>query len=248
MISKRVLVIAVGLLLAVSANAMGAVGDVGNFNVNTLTINATDQLYVANWGIVQLQAGNAPVVYDGVRQYIQSGYSNAAWNGYGLVNHAAYAEGTAGTNNQFYALAPITASDYAALPGAPTTFHGVSVASLPTTATLLQFTYEGDSNIDGAVSPGDYTSIDSAIATQNSGGAIVSSWRNGDFNFDGAISPADYTLIDRMVAYQNSNGTLPALSSFPTAAAAAAAVPEPSVFVLGILALVSFLGYRKIRA
>ncbi len=56
-----------------------------------------------------------------------------------------------------------------------------------------QHTFLGDFNLDGQVSPQDYTAIDANIGTAPPVGV---GWFYGDGNFDGIVSAQDYTTID----------------------------------------------------
>jgi hypothetical protein len=61
-------------------------------------------------------------------------------------------------------------------------------------AIIGKYTYLGDFNIDGQVTPQDYTSIDSNLGTNNIPLGVA--WFYGDGNFDGNITAQDYTTID----------------------------------------------------
>jgi beta-galactosidase len=61
------------------------------------------------------------------------------------------------------------------------------------TAIAGKYTYIGDTNMDGQVTPQDYTAIDANLGTSIDLGV---SWFYGDTNFDGNIDARDYAGID----------------------------------------------------
>jgi GH25 family lysozyme M1 (1,4-beta-N-acetylmuramidase) len=60
-------------------------------------------------------------------------------------------------------------------------------------ALLGKYTYLGDLNLDGQVTPQDYTSIDSNLGTTPPTGI---GWLYGDGNLDGNVTPQDYASVD----------------------------------------------------
>lgn len=56
----------------------------------------------------------------------------------------------------------------------------------------------GDANLDGKVSPSDYTIL---AANYTGAGGTGKCWSTADFNFDGAVSTADYTLYAENYGY-----------------------------------------------
>jgi fibronectin-binding autotransporter adhesin len=90
-------------------------------------------------------------------------------------------------------------------------------------AIVGKYTYIGDTNMDGQVTPQDYTATDSNLGTSVD---PAISWFYGDTNFDGNIDPTDYAGIDGALGLGQGN---------PLAAQGLAAVPEPaSLGMLGI--------------
>jgi hypothetical protein len=65
--------------------------------------------------------------------------------------------------------------------------------SIATGTLIAKYTYFGDLNFDGMVTPQDYTSIDSNLGTSVPQGIA---WLLGDSNNDGLITPQDYAAID----------------------------------------------------
>jgi VCBS repeat-containing protein len=65
--------------------------------------------------------------------------------------------------------------------------------SIAAASIVGKYTYLGDSNLDGQVTPQDYTAIDSNLGTTPPVGLA---WFYGDLNFDGQVTPQDYAAID----------------------------------------------------
>ena len=91
---------------------------------------------------------------------------------------------------------------------------------------LVEVTTFGDADLNGVVDGRDYARIDAGFAQHLTG------WANGDFNYDGVVDASDYTLIDNAF---NRQGRLAPTAVVPTDEVAA--VPEPSVAAVGVLAL-----------
>ncbi len=97
--------------------------------------------------------------------------------------------------------------------------------TISSNAVVGKYTYIGDTNFDGQVTPQDYTAIDANLGATIPLGV---SWFYGDTNFDGNITAHDYTGID--AALSNGEGN-------PLAAQGLAAVPEPIIGLLPALVL-----------
>jgi endonuclease I len=122
-----------------------------------------------------------------------------------------------------------------------------SLGYLPADAsTHIQLTLTGDANLDGLLTPDDYTLLDRGLATSGQ------YWWQGDFNYDGAIDQLDYLLIDRTAGLRS--GTLsPALLADREArfgpayvATLAAAVPEPASLA-SVTSVITFAVARRRR-
>jgi hypothetical protein len=104
------------------------------------------------------------------------------------------------------------------------------------TAVLGQFTYIGDADLNGQVTPDDYGAIDSNLGqhvgtAEQSGGL---NWLAGDWNFDGDITPDDYGGVDANLGNGQTQGPQLGASGL-MAANGIAAVPEPaSIGLLGV--------------
>jgi hypothetical protein len=92
--------------------------------------------------------------------------------------------------------------------------------SIATGAIVGKYTYIGDTNFDGQVTPQDYTATDSNLGTSVD---PAISWFYGDTNFDGNIDPTDYAGIDGALGLGQGN---------PLAASGLAPVPEPTTLTI----------------
>jgi hypothetical protein len=122
-------------------------------------------------------------------------------------------------------------------------FGGSTVVS--PNAVLGKYTYIGDADLNGMVTPDDYGAIDSNLGqTVSTAGGM--NWFQGDWNFDGEITPDDYGAVDANLG----NGQGGALVATGLAAQGVAAVPEPSsvlMISLGALATIRRRAKRKQR-
>lgn len=101
------------------------------------------------------------------------------------------------------------------------------------TDSLLTIAYWGDSNFDGVTNSDDYGYIDYAYSSQD---PTLFGWIAGDFDHNGVVNSDDYGYIDYVYA------------SAPVAAGASAqAVPEPSVVILLLSALVGLVAFLRKR-
>jgi hypothetical protein len=101
-------------------------------------------------------------------------------------------------------------------------------------AIVGKYTYIGDTDWDGQVTPQDYTAIDANLGATGLDPGLA--WFSGDTNFDGNIDPSDYTGIDAALGLGQGN---------PLAAHSFAAVPEPAG--LGLLIGAAALLKRRSR-
>jgi alpha-amylase len=108
--------------------------------------------------------------------------------------------------------------------------------SIAAGAIVGKYTYIGDTNWDGQVTPQDYTATDSNLGTSVD---PAISWFYGDTNFDGNIDPTDYAGIDGALGLGQGN---------PLAVAGApVSVPEPSSVLLFTLTGLAALARRHRR-
>jgi hypothetical protein len=196
-------------------------GDSGVSYVNTLTIGATaaldlndNDLVVANGSYSTLQAS----VFEGYR----GGPDTTAT---GIVSS---------TSQNVHGGTTILALFDNSLAGF-SDFPFGSGHTIGASAIVGKYTYIGDTNMDGQVTPQDYTATDSNLGTSVD---PAISWFYGDTNFDGNIDPTDYAGIDGALGLGQGN---------PLAAQGAAAVPEPGLMGLAAAALAGFVSARRRR-
>jgi hypothetical protein len=97
--------------------------------------------------------------------------------------------------------------------------------SVGASAVLGKYTYLGDADLNGMVTPDDYGAVDSNLGN-HVGTALESggmNWFAGDWNLDGEITPDDYGAIDANLGLGQNNP----LAAQGMAAQGVAAVPEP---------------------
>jgi autotransporter-associated beta strand protein len=188
----------------------------------TLTIAGTP---AAPTGKLDLATNSAIVNYTGtspvatIRQQILAGRGGAGlgkmWNGQGITSSAAMAAEPESRSVGY--------AENSTLPLGPyTTFRGQPVDS---TAVLLAFTRTGDANLDGVVNDDDVTIVGASYAP----GAAGATWAIGDFDFNGFVDDDDVTLLG---VFYNPSATPIA----PPATGGVAAVPEPPMFALVVVA------------
>ncbi len=205
--------------------------DAGTSSVNSLAINGTGVLDLANNDLVvrstasgknaELAAIYAEIV--SAQNGVDANFITN-WNGPGLTSSTARAANV-GTNFDLVGIGAIRNSDIDVLTGLPgssyTTFSGVPVSP---DDILVKYTYIGDGNLDGLVSFDDYVGMDNAFF-----GLIPNlGWATGDINFDGVINFDDYSVVDQAFFFQGAR-----LSG---EGGGVAAVPEPGTWLLAALA------------
>ena len=164
--------------------------------------------------------------YGTTRDYLKAAYSAGTWTGNGITSTAAkvYPGLDQGIGIMGGAL-------YHTKYGAGTNFYGEPVND---SAALLKYTWLGDANIDGQLTPSDYGAIDTQFTDY--GYFQPALWAQGDFNHDGQLSPTDYGLIDTTYTNTGYFVVIPLRggnAGMTTAAASGmSAVPEPSTVVL----------------
>lgn len=228
MISRRVLLLTTICLAMSVAPAFAQIG----LNVGTLTLGTTGSV---NMGAFSGIITTSPDLV-GTTAMIQTGFNGSSWNGVPGINSSA-----AAANGGRTALAPVSGAEWTGI-GKAASFYGVAITD---STTLIQYTYTGDLNLDGSTGSPDSTILDGSINAINNLNPVTVCWTNGDINYDGSINGAtDGTMMDGMINYQNNNGALPGLT-MGGAGAGVASVPEPSIMVLGLLAVACFMGFRK---
>jgi hypothetical protein len=112
--------------------------------------------------------------------------------------------------------------------------------SLDATAVVGKYTYFGDTNMDGQVTPQDYGAVDSNLGSFGLDMGIA--WFLGDTNFDGNVTAQDYAGIDSSLGLGMGNPL--GAGSFSTGT-----VPEPGgmMVCLGIGCVMRNLNIRRRR-
>jgi autotransporter-associated beta strand protein len=105
--------------------------------------------------------------------------------------------------------------------------------SIGAAAVVGKYTYLGDTNMDGQVTPQDYTAVDSNLGT--SGIDLGIAWFLGDTNFDGNVTAQDYTAVDSALGLGTGNPL------------AASAVPEVGSIGGMLIAAGGLIGRRRSR-
>jgi len=136
--------------------------------------------------VVDYEPGASP--YAAIEAWIASGLAGPlarTWDGPGITSSAADAT--------LYALGVLDNAD-------PPTFieafndtdHLFDGEAVDATSVLVKYTYYGDTNLDGAVTPVD---VQRLILSWNGQTEGDPRWAVGDFNYDGAITPTDVQLL-----------------------------------------------------
>jgi hypothetical protein len=109
-------------------------------------------------------------------------------------------------------------------------------------AVVGKYTYIGDTNMDGQVTPQDYTAVDSNLGT--SGWNLGIAWFHGDTNFDGKVTAQDYAGIDSSLGMGMGNPLSASAMGAVDFDELSRVVPEPVGF--GVVALGGvMLGRRR---
>jgi hypothetical protein len=216
MISKRVLILAVALLVATSTGAMAqALVNVDDFVIGTLNISPGSVLDVGDYGVATVTP------YTQVQGYIADG---------SIISTRATTDPSG-----LQLLVQVSGDDYSSYIGP--SFHTHSVV---TGDTLLQRTYYGDADFNGAVDLDDYGYIDAGYGSSGVG------WILGDFDGNGQVDLDDYGYID--AAYGLPGSLVVANASHSVPGGGTSSVPEPSAIVLLVCsAVLGFVAYLRKR-
>jgi autotransporter-associated beta strand protein len=197
---------------------------------------------VTNAWTGQLDLLNGDMIVHGgslatISNQIAEGYNGARWNGSGITSSIA-----AGNSKHNTGLGVILNDNGAGKPlyGTGGIIASTFGADIPVDGDILvQYSYYGDTNLDGKVDGSDYSRIDSGFLKKLTG------WYNGDFNYDGVINGSDYTLIDNSYNTQGAATFAEVAGAVITAEVAqTSAVPEP-VWTVGLLGA-TFLRMRHL--
>jgi autotransporter-associated beta strand protein len=168
----------------------------GGKAVHLSTVTSIDpggMIDVTNNGLV-FSAGNEA----NVRTWLARGYNGGAWNGSGINSSTAASRAIADAVGYGLASQVLGIAD-----GQTATFLDKTVTP---TATLVRYTYYGDTDLNGRVNFDDY------VRTDNGFNNHLSGWFNGDFDYNGQVNFDDYVLID--LAFNTQSGTLGRALSF----------------------------------
>jgi hypothetical protein len=169
-------------------------------------------------GILDLAGG--AFVYHGAaaqqqtfRGFIQNGYANGSWDGYGIgqdVINSSLAHQTAQPDAVGYAAASDIYSSF------PANFAGVSVNS---NDLLIGYMLAADANFSGATNALDFNALASHFGSTNQ------NWAQGNFNYDFDINTLDFNVLA-----MSFNQTLPAPSATQSAKVSIVAPTLQSLF------------------
>ncbi|HEX8521698.1 MAG TPA: autotransporter-associated beta strand repeat-containing protein [Tepidisphaeraceae bacterium] len=195
----------------------------------SLSLGADAMLDLADNDIVIEYTGTSP--FSAIQALVDMGYSTDPVAGKkGIVSSAAQLKG-----GQTYLLLFDNASI------GSTDWPWGSGQSLPTSAIVGAYTFMGDSDLNGMVTPDDYAAIDC-----NLGGTfpLEKSWFHGDFDRNGVVTPDDYIALDANLGASFTSSTGPSAM----AAQGVAAVPEPAATALAAAGLLLARRPRRGRA
>jgi len=138
-------------------------------------------------GVIDLN-DNDMLIHDttaGARQkyegYVRTARNGGLWNMPGITSTAAKNALPKNKN-----LGVISGGEYIA--GGNTLFNGKAVVA---SDTLVKFTFNGDTDLNGKVDFDDYSHTDNGFNNHRTG------WFNGDFDYNGTVDFDDYSLIDQ---------------------------------------------------
>jgi autotransporter-associated beta strand protein len=214
--------------LTVADGAKMVIGARGTTPVNGNTLRV-DTLNLNNNGTLDLKDNHLIVDHGNFATIIAK-----RWEGYRDAPDTS-ATGIISTAGQTITGAPILAVFDNSVAGFGDWPFG-SGQTIGSTAVVGQFTYIGDADLNGQVTPDDYGAIDSNLGAhvgtaEETGGM---NWLAGDWNFDGDITPDDYGGVDANLGNGQTQGPQLAASGL-MAANGIAAVPEPtSLGLLGV--------------
>lgn len=206
--------------------------------------------------VLVVQADNATdalAAYKNIYNMVASGYANDTYTGTGITSSWAAAD--AATYENFMGItvelndnSPVDPNANPMDPSDPgyTTFDGVPVNA---NSVLIMYGFQGDSFMQGFVSPDEVTQIYSAYLAHLSGP------ENGEIEYNGVVSPDDVTTVYSIYLDQASEDGFfapPPLGTTNVAGVGGGAigVPEPAsgmILIVAIAAAGLGLAFRKSR-
>jgi hypothetical protein len=161
-----------------------------------------------------------------IGRYLAQGYNFGDWLG-----TVGITSGNAQANAGVIGLGFASGADYTSY---LTDFYGVVPAP---TATVIKYTYVGDSNLDGVVDINDMLSF---LGNYDPSGTVPGSYFQGDTNFDSIIDITD--MLNLLGNYPTEDPVLSG-GSMKSIQSSQSVVPEPAtitmLLVAGIIALVA---------
>jgi alpha-amylase len=237
------LIIAAGAKLQIASNPTpsNSVSKVSSLTITGTASAWTGQIDLANNSlIVESIAPNRMASFAQLQNMVLDGDDGGKWDGQGIISSAAAAD-----PGHLHTLAVVLNDNGSGTP-LYTSFFG---QTLDDNATIIDYTYFGDANLDGQVDGSDYTLIDNGFNDKLTG------WHNGDFNDDGVIDGSDYTLIDNAFNMQGAPGVSPqafgtnlvaqTTSQIADSSVGSSSVPEPGSAVGVVLAAGALLVRRR---
>ncbi len=244
---KRVLFFTVMIAFIASSSVYGVFYPIVGSNQVNLVYDSTGKLDLTNnSAIIQVSP-----LYAGVWSAIVTGYNSGTWTGLEITSSVCANP----ANGYIYALGLASISEYQGLYGTHAGFYGPTAYpgslgvddvnnDLPSTATLIKFTYVGDATLDGAVESADLTIVKNAIANGKLGSPPTDTWVHGDVNYDGAIESGDLTIVKNSIANQKAGSLV--LPPLPLSGGGIVPIPEPSTIVLLLLGFASLFTFKKV--
>jgi len=180
------------LLSNANRNAAGTASNKKLLEVGVATLTSTGVIDLNDNDMLIHNVVSDPVdpinALDRYRGYIKTARNGGLWNMPGITSTAAKNAVPKNKN-----LGIITGAEFAA--GGGSTFDGRTVVA---TDTLIKYTFNGDTDLNGKVDFDDYSHTDNGFNNHRTG------WFNGDFDYNGAVDFDDYSLIDQAFNTQGS--------------------------------------------
>ncbi len=139
--------------------------------------------------VVESSAGSRDQDLATVAGLIVRGRSGGTWMGTGLISGIAAQDAVGITG-----LAAIINEDGNGMPIRPELDGN-------TNAILVEYTFNGDSELNGKIDANDYFQIDQGYRLQ--GDPAFRGYQHGDFDYSGSVTADDYYLIDRAFLHQS---------------------------------------------
>ena len=225
---------ALAVAVAIASSAASVDAAVLTFWTGTLSIAPTGKFDLKN-NLLVVNTGSVATITGYIKTGLYNG-PNGYWDGPGIDSSNAAVDAT-----QTHAVGILDNS----LAGY-TTFGAAT--PLPGTAILTRYTYFGDADLDGSVTPADYSLIDAGLADYQTNGPSYTNngWLFGDFDYDGIVSPGDYSLIDAGRAQFLISGAIPpAPSLVGSDTKGSSVVPEPGSAGLLAAGLIGLMTFRR---